>query len=118
MFVIYLPPPPSPKSNLLICYGPQSGIDEDSSKIYFYRIWIIDFHDFVIIPNAEPWTAVNKKKFSSICGIREITLKRFCLKRFKNVIKTRPTLPDCVTNNYKSKICTYECRYVNVCKNV
>lgn len=62
MFGIYLPPPPSLKSNLLICYGPQSGIDEDSSKIYFYRIWIIDFHDFVIIPNAEPWTAVNKKK--------------------------------------------------------
>lgn len=58
MFVIYLPPPPSPKSNLLICYGLQSGIDEDSSKIYFYRIWIIDFHDFVIIPNAEPWTAI------------------------------------------------------------
>lgn len=109
MFVIYLPP--SPKSNLLICYGPQSGIDEDSSKIYFYRIWIIDFHDFVIMPNPG-------LQFSSICGIREITLKRFCLKRVKNVIKTRPTLPDCVTSNYKSKICTYECRYVNVCKNV
>lgn len=61
------------------------------------KFTFIEFGYFVIIPNAEPWTAVNKKKFSSICGIREITLKSFCLKRVKNVIKTRPTLPDCVT---------------------